>query len=654
MKKIISLGCISLLSFLSFGQASLTLDPSAAQTIRLYTPGPGLENQYWASDISGPGSDMVGLVTSSSSDPTRARYNFMHAGILNSQISSIKLKITFSAQNMYLGWASVRASMNNNACNVSLPWNLTLSGGISSDQHYVYDCVNLNAITPGGPDVASNSLFSSTQEYTMYTRSTNATTNLQYVDPGSDNFTFNLTEIQGSIEISSIQAIIVYDVPAVSAPSITAAMWAPGNRINVSWSAVPNATQYQVYTATGTTPIQTVTGTSCLFQNLAGCTTYSYRVKAVNAAGALSNFSNISSATTAYSDIVVTSATATTNQINLSWNPVFNAGSYSVTLLGSGGGTIATFPGNQTSGSIPAVPGAKYDMQMSTQGTCGSNWTSIMVRTPFVAPTLSGSPTYSTSAKIICNNIQPRATSIQLIESATGNVVQTYQIPTPGSIGQYVFQVNGLQPLTNYSYYARLIDGSWNSNTSPNSNTYSVTTRFADPPVITDVYSSAIAPVLTPVWTAVPNAVSYELVELTSPPAVLLTTTTQTSYVHSGLGYGTLHWYSVRAKDASNNYTAYSNSFSRQTISEYNPPKGLMVLGAGTLEAYPNPTSSELKISGGEDLVEGYVYTASGQLIKTVDLRASSILDVSELQPGTYFLKVIDLNKEHELLFVKE
>ncbi len=79
-----------------------------------------------------------------------------------------------------------------------------------------------------------------------------------------------------------------------------------------------------------------------------------------------------------------------------------------------------------------------------------------------------------------------------------------------------------------------------------------------------------------------------------------------------------------------------------------------MLLGGGTLEVYPNPASSQFKINGGENLQVGYVYATSGQLIKTVNLRESSIVDVSDLQPGTYFLKVIELDKEHKLMFVKE
>ena len=83
------------------------------------------------------------------------------------------------------------------------------------------------------------------------------------------------------------------EVPA--APTGVSAVAVAHDRVNVAWNAVAMATSYQIFRDSA--PVGTATGNSYADTGLAGSTTYSYTVKAVNASG-LSAASSPASATT--------------------------------------------------------------------------------------------------------------------------------------------------------------------------------------------------------------------------------------------------------------------------------------------------------------------------------------------------------------------
>src|SRR6185503_9779601 len=125
------------------------------------------------------------------------------------------------------------------------------------------------------------------------------------------------------------------DTTPPTAPTGLSATAASSVQINLSWTAATDnvgVTGYRVESCQGTgcsnfVQIATPTGTTFNNTGLTGGTSYSYRVRAVDAAGNLGGYSNVASATTLTAPDTtpptaptgLTATAASTSQINLSW-----------------------------------------------------------------------------------------------------------------------------------------------------------------------------------------------------------------------------------------------------------------------------------------------------------------------------------------------
>lgn len=125
------------------------------------------------------------------------------------------------------------------------------------------------------------------------------------------------------------------DTTPPTAPTALGATAVSGTQINLSWTASTDnvgVTGYKVERCSGSScsnfvQVATPTGTSYSDTGLVTSTTYTYRVRATDAAGNLSNYSNTAAATTQGTDTTPPTAPsglmvmqATASQINLAWN----------------------------------------------------------------------------------------------------------------------------------------------------------------------------------------------------------------------------------------------------------------------------------------------------------------------------------------------
>src|SRR4030095_376754 len=117
-----------------------------------------------------------------------------------------------------------------------------------------------------------------------------------------------------------------------SAPGTPTSSAVSSTQIDLSWGAATDdvgVTGYRVERCTGAScsdflQIATPTGTSFSDTGLTASTSYRYRVRAVDAAGNLGSFSNLSAATTPDTSPpsapgVLTSSAVSSTQIDLSW-----------------------------------------------------------------------------------------------------------------------------------------------------------------------------------------------------------------------------------------------------------------------------------------------------------------------------------------------
>ncbi len=135
------------------------------------------------------------------------------------------------------------------------------------------------------------------------------------------------TNAAGNLSPYSSTATATTTASGLSAPTNLSATASRGTQVNLAWTAsTGNVTGYQIERCQGAgciTFAQLGTSTSYSDTGLAANASYSYRVRAIDAAGNLSRYSNTASATTtivpptAPANLTATASGAT--QINLSW-----------------------------------------------------------------------------------------------------------------------------------------------------------------------------------------------------------------------------------------------------------------------------------------------------------------------------------------------
>jgi chitodextrinase len=200
------------------------------------------------------------------------------------------------------------------------------------------------------------------------------------------------------------------DTIAPSAPGTLAATASSSSQINLAWGAATDnvgVTGYRVERCAGSgctafAEIGTATGTSFNDGSLLAATSYSYRVRAADAAGNLGFYSNVGSATTAQSlDVLpptvpadLTGTVVSSTQINLTWtastDDVGVTGYVLQRCQGAGCGTWVTIatPTGTSFSDTGLTPSTTYRYWVRATDAAGnlSSWSSIVTLT-----TLAGS-----------------------------------------------------------------------------------------------------------------------------------------------------------------------------------------------------------------------------------------------------------------------
>jgi len=366
-----------------------------------------------------------------------------------------------------------------------------------------------------------------------------------------DNDDFSFTVKGGSYEVE----------PA--APTGVTAVAQSVSSIRVSWNPVPGATSYRVYYGTSSLSItilvnSTITDTFYEHTGLAANTTYHYRVVAVNGAGD-SDYSSSVSATTRINSPTGVSATAqSTSSISVSWNPLSGATSYKVyyTTGNSSGakilaGTVTTTPYTHT-GLQAGITYYYFVVAISGSDESDySNYSSTVVL-PTV-PTGVNATTQSTSSISVSWNPVTGATSYKVYYttgSSSGSKIQA------GTASGTSYTHNGLQGGTTYYYFIIAVNTSGESDYSSSS---SATTQISAPTGVTAAGQSTSS--IRVSWNSVTGATNYRIYysDTQDGPKTLLTTTSGTSYTHTGLQAAKGYYYFIQAINNSGSESGYSS-----------------------------------------------------------------------------------------------
>ena len=385
---------------------------------------------------------------------------------------------------------------------------------------------------------------------------------------------------------------------APTTPANLAAASASATQINLTWSPSTDTvgvTGYDVERCQGAgcsnfTQITTTVGITFNDTGLSPSTSYSYRVRAKDGAGNASSYSSVATATTqapaftAPSNLTATAASST--QINLAW-----------TAATETGGTISKYLVERCKGA-----GCTNFVQVATPTTTSYNDTGLTASTTYnyrvrASDTSGNDSAYSNTATATTSAPNLPTAPANLAATAAGpvqiNLAWTASTETGGTISQYLVercqgagcsnfaQVGtstttsyndvGLTASTSYSYRVRAKDAA--NNLGPYSSTATASTAA---PILTAPSNlSATAASSSQInlgWTAsteTGGTISKYLVERCQGAGcsnfAQIATPAATSFNDTGLTASTSYSYRVRATDASNNLSPYSNIASATT-----------------------------------------------------------------------------------------
>jgi len=389
----------------------------------------------------------------------------------------------------------------------------------------------------------------------------------------------------------------VGDTTPPSAPGALTATASGSTQINLSWGAATDnvgVTGYSVERCQGSgctafTQVFTLTGTTFSNTGLTAGTTYSYRVRATDAAGNFGGYSNVASASTPTPDTTppgapptLSATAASATQINLSWTAATDdvgvTGYRMERCQGSGCTTFAqifTLTGTTFNNTgLTASTSYSYRVRaVDAAGNLGAYSSIATATTLAVADTAAPSAPTALSAKAA-------GTQVDLAWTAsTDNVgVASYQIlrctgstcTTFAQVGTSTvpsFSNTGLAASTTYRYRVRAVDGA--GNVSGNSNTVNATTGTAPDTTAPSAPASLVATAssqsqINLTWSAATDNVGvlgYQLERCSGSGCsafAQIAAPAGTSFNDTGLTASTSYSYRVRALDAAGNLGGYS------------------------------------------------------------------------------------------------
>jgi cytochrome b involved in lipid metabolism len=376
----------------------------------------------------------------------------------------------------------------------------------------------------------------------------------------STSLTSHLATLDASYRIGT------YDNVAPTAPTALVATPA-SNQAGLSWVGPADAVSYQIFQ--GTTNLGTQAGTTKTVTGLVNNTSYSFTVKAVDAAGNVSAASTAATATPVAPvtiPSVPTGVTATpgNGQVTVSWTASAGATSYQVVRVGAPAVTSTT-----TSLTVTGLANnTSYSFTVAAVNTAGTSAASTpATATPVVPATAPAAPTglaatAGTGQVVLTWTATAGATSYQVFQGSTS-------IGTPATT---TYTIAGLTNAIAYSFTVKAVNA---VGASPASSSVSAT------PVATPTGLAATAGdtqvVLT--WTATAGATSYQVFQGSTSIGTPATTTFTATGLTNALAYS----FTVKAVNSSGASVA-STAVSATPVDRTPPaaPTGLAAVAGDT------------------------------------------------------------------------
>jgi len=490
------------------------------------------------------------------------------------QIGSIDNNSTASSG--YTDFTAISTDLNKDT-SVSITITPTWTGTVYSEGYSVWIDYNQDGdFADAGEQVWSKAASQTTPVSGTFTIPTTATAgstrmrvSMKYNGIPTECEAFSYGEVE-DYTVNLIDATADTQVP--TAPTLTTSN-VTISTVDLSWSGATDnvaVTGYNVYK--NGTLLTSVTGTTYQATGLTLGTTYSFTVRAKDAAGNVSIDSNAASVTptdtTAPTAPTLTASNATTTTVDLSWTgatdnvavtgyDVYKDGILLASVTGTTYQATGLTSGTTYSFTIRAKDAAG---NISVDSNTATITTTTVDTTAPTAPTLTASNTTTTTVDLSWTG-------------ATDNVSVTgYDVYKDGifliSTTATAYQATGLTSGTTYSFTVRAKDAA--GNISTNSNTVTITTTTVDtsaPTAPTLTASNVTTSTVDLSWSGATDNVAVTDYDVYKN-GTLLASVTGTTYQATGLTSATSYSFTVRAKDAAGNISVDSNTATITTLNQ--------------------------------------------------------------------------------------
>ena len=321
---------------------------------------------------------------------------------------------------------------------------------------------------------------------------------------------------------------------------------ASGNAITIGWTAVSGAASYTIQkTVNGVVSnITGVTGTAYTDSNLAPATTYTYNVKACNAAGC-SAISSGASATTAAplpAAPANVSAMSISGYAYISWSAVSGATSYRVLKVNGMTPAVTTSATNYADTSVTVGNTYTYQVTACNNSGCsaGVNTNAVTIAPPPPQMPTGVTATASGGAIVVGWSAVSGATSYTIQKNAGG------VISTISGVGGTSYSDRSITAGMSYTYNVKACNS---AGCSANSAGASATAPAAVPGAPVNVSAMSVNGYAYVSWSAASGATSYRVQRLNGMTAPA--TTSGTDYADTSVTVGNTYTYQVAACNSS-------------------------------------------------------------------------------------------------------
>ncbi|MBO5957294.1 MAG: fibronectin type III domain-containing protein [Bacteroidales bacterium] len=413
--------------------------------------------------------------------------------------------------------------------------------------------------------------------------------------------------------------------------------------VTLAWDAVSKAEKYNVYN--GGTFVASVAETTCKVEGLAPYTEYSFVIKSV--VGEEESFAS-EAVVVRTSDLVVgvptnlTAQTTGSSTVVLTWTAAENALAYNIYEIVTGSAVKIGTANTTTYTVTDLAPNTPYFFAVTSVRNEQESERTVTV-SAITYDLVPGAPSNLVATTMDITTI---GLTWEAGENATG-----YNIYRDGSlVGNstgLLYVDRDLVQGTQYCYTVKSVRGTVESEESSNQACATTDGTKPVPPVapknLTVVPASTTSVKL--VWGAVGNATSYNVYQGEEKIA----TTELPSYTVENLNADTEYCFTVTAVNEVGESEKSAEACGKTKAD------GIDELTT-SLNIYPNPVSDKLYIEAEVEIEEVVVYDVYGrhQVAEAPSRQGNLSVDVSNLNSGVYFVKVITENGEVVKRFIKK